>query len=78
VVQRHSGAADVLHRGEVINVLRRAREAGKTRYLVYSGDGEAAHAAITCGAFDTLQTFVNIAERPSSGSCRWRTPAGWA
>jgi aryl-alcohol dehydrogenase-like predicted oxidoreductase len=63
VVQLHSCAADVRRRGEVIDALQRAREAGKTRYLGYSGDGEAAHFAITCGAFDTLQTSVNLADQ---------------
>jgi aryl-alcohol dehydrogenase-like predicted oxidoreductase len=63
VVQLHSCPADVLRRGEVVDALQRAREAGKTRHLGYSGDGEAAREAITCGAFDTLQTSVNIADQ---------------
>ena len=32
VVKRHSCAADVLHRGKVVDTLQRAREAGKTPY----------------------------------------------
>jgi hypothetical protein len=53
----------VLRRGEVVDALQRAREADKTRYLGYSGDGEAAHEAVACDAFDTLQTSVNLADQ---------------
>jgi aryl-alcohol dehydrogenase-like predicted oxidoreductase len=53
----------VRRRGEVVDALQRAREAGKTRYLGYSSDGEAAREAITCGVFDILQTSVNIADQ---------------
>ncbi|HEX2184056.1 MAG TPA: aldo/keto reductase [Chloroflexota bacterium] len=63
VVQLHSCAIDVLRRDGVIDALRRARAAGKTRYLGYSGDGEAARYAIACGAFDTLQTSINLADQ---------------
>jgi aryl-alcohol dehydrogenase-like predicted oxidoreductase len=71
VVQLHSPPADVLRRGEVVDALQCAREAGKTRYLGYSGDGEAAREAITCGAFDTLQTSVNLADQEA---IEWTLP----
>jgi aryl-alcohol dehydrogenase-like predicted oxidoreductase len=63
VVQLHSGSTAVLHHGEVIEVLQRAREAGKTRDLGDSGDGAAARDAVACGAFETLQTSINIADQ---------------
>ncbi len=70
IMQLHSCAGQiilrgdvVILRGDVVDVLVRARDAGKIRFLGYSGDGDDARIAIASGAFEVLQTSVNIADQ---------------
>ena len=63
LLQIHSCGVDVLERGDVIQAALEARDAGKARYVGYSGDNEAAEWAVDSGLFDTLQTTFNLVDQ---------------
>jgi aryl-alcohol dehydrogenase-like predicted oxidoreductase len=63
LLQLHSCEREVLERGEVIQALLGAKQAGKARFIGYSGDNEAAEWAIESGYFDTLQTSFNLVDQ---------------
>jgi aryl-alcohol dehydrogenase-like predicted oxidoreductase len=63
LLQLHTCTEDDLRRGDVIEVVERARQRGQTRFIGYSGDGPAARYAVECGRFDTLQTSINVADQ---------------
>ncbi len=63
LVQLHTCTLEDLKRGDVISALQTARDKGYTRFIGYSGDSKAAKYAIECGAFDSLQTSLSIADQ---------------
>src|SRR5712672_2533932 len=63
VMQFHSCSVDTLRDDRVVEGLTRARDAGKTRYIGYSGDSDDALYAVEMGIFDTLQISMSIADQ---------------
>lgn len=61
----HSCSEELLRRGDLVEPLARAREAGKVRAVGYSGDGEALSAALATAAFDVVECSVSVVDRAS-------------
>lgn len=63
LVLLHSCVLDELKKGDCIAGLEEAKKQGKTRFIGYSGDGQAAKWAIESGRFDALETSINLCDQ---------------
>ena len=63
LVHIHTCELEVLRRGDVLCALQDAQQAGKTRYIGFSGDNDVALEAIGMGVFATLLTSFNVVDQ---------------
>jgi aryl-alcohol dehydrogenase-like predicted oxidoreductase len=63
VMLLHSCDLETLERGEALDALVSARDAGKVRFAGYSGDNEAAAYAVQQPHVDVIQTSINICDQ---------------
>jgi aryl-alcohol dehydrogenase-like predicted oxidoreductase len=63
VMLLHSCSLDVLQKGDAMAALGKAKQAGKTRFIGYSGDNEAAAYACGLNEVDVLETSISIADQ---------------
>lgn len=63
IVHLHSCPRATLERGEVIDALEAAKQAGKVRAIAYSGENEDLAYAIDCGRFDGFMASLNVCDQ---------------
>ena len=63
VMLLHSCEQEVLEKGEAVEALVKARDAGKIRHAGYSGDNEAVMYAAGLDVIDVVETSVNICDQ---------------
>ncbi|SVD44203.1 uncharacterized protein METZ01_LOCUS397057, partial [marine metagenome] len=65
IIQLHTCDLQTLAKGDVIDALQHLKTTGKTRFIGYSGDEDAAEWAVKSKIFDTLQTSLNLVDQHS-------------
>lgn len=65
IVHLHSCPLETLRRGDVVEALLRAAEAGKIRVAAYSGEGDALLWVVSSGRFGSVQCSVNACDQRS-------------
>ena len=68
VMLLHSCDLQVLQRGEALGALIKARDAGKLRFLGYSGDNEEAVFAARLPDISVIETSINICDQANLGT----------
>jgi aryl-alcohol dehydrogenase-like predicted oxidoreductase len=63
IVHLHSCPRDLLIDHGLIAALGEAVDAGKVRVAAYAGDNEAAEHAVSCAAFGSVQTSLNLCDQ---------------
>ncbi len=71
IVHLHSCPLWILQKGEVTSALLAARQAGKIRAAAYSGENDELTFAINSGAFNSVQTSMNVFDQRSA---QWYIP----
>jgi aryl-alcohol dehydrogenase-like predicted oxidoreductase len=66
VLLLHSCDLDTLKRGEAIGVVRQARDAGKAKFIGYSGDNQALQYAIDAGFCDVIECSFSILDQANA------------
>ena len=67
ILQLHSPTLEEIQRGDMVEAVVRARDAGKTRFIGFSGDNESADWAVDSGHFASLQTSFNLLDQKARG-----------
>lgn len=68
VLLLHSCPLEDLRKGDVIKAVVRARDAGKAKFIGYSGDNDALRFAVESGEFDVIETSFSILDQANAPS----------